>query len=159
MLADVEIADIHGQFKFNFAHPAISRDDSKAFLDQAFRLDYERNGPSLYRLARTLFQQWKEYGHDHDLRVRERVSRAAASLRGGHGAALWAMERFLRDSNATLSARIREARAEMERELGGWSRAVHRSLGAVLLWTARREAGRYPAGRVLEPRTFREARG
>jgi hypothetical protein len=33
MLRDVDYADVHGQFKFNFKHAAISRDDSKRFLD------------------------------------------------------------------------------------------------------------------------------
>lgn len=36
MLRDVDYADVHGQFKFNFRHAAISRDDSKRFLDWAF---------------------------------------------------------------------------------------------------------------------------
>ncbi len=54
MLSDVDLADIHGQFKFNFQHAAISRDDSKRFLDWAFRRDFERNGPSLYRMCRTM---------------------------------------------------------------------------------------------------------
>ncbi|MDA2930682.1 radical SAM protein, partial [Acidobacteria bacterium AH-259-O06] len=49
-LLDVDLADIHGQYKFNFQHAAISRDDSKKFLDWAFWRDFERNGPSLYRI-------------------------------------------------------------------------------------------------------------
>ena len=40
--ADVDYADVHGQFKFNFKHAAISRDDSKRFLDWAFWRDFER---------------------------------------------------------------------------------------------------------------------
>src|SRR5512142_1330327 len=43
-LLDVDLADIHGQFKFNFEHGAISRDDSKRFLDYAFLRDFQRNG-------------------------------------------------------------------------------------------------------------------
>jgi hypothetical protein len=54
MLRDVDYADVHGQFKFNFKHAAISRDDSKRFLDWAFWRDFEANGPSLYRISRTL---------------------------------------------------------------------------------------------------------
>jgi len=50
MLPNIDYADIHGQYKFNFEHAAISRDDSKRFLDWAFRLDFEKNGPSLYRI-------------------------------------------------------------------------------------------------------------
>jgi radical SAM superfamily enzyme YgiQ (UPF0313 family) len=37
LLRDVDYADVHGQFKFNFKHAAISRDDSKRFLDWRFR--------------------------------------------------------------------------------------------------------------------------
>ena len=62
MLPDVDLADIHGQYKFNFEHAAISRDDSKRFLDWAFRLDFEKNGPSLYRIWRTTLEGWKRYG-------------------------------------------------------------------------------------------------
>ena len=44
MLEGIDLADVHGQFKFNFRHAAISRDDSKRFLDWAFWRDFERNG-------------------------------------------------------------------------------------------------------------------
>ena len=62
LLADVDLADTHGQFKFNFQHPAISRDDSKMLLNRAFRLDFERNGPSLFRLMQTMMRRWQRYG-------------------------------------------------------------------------------------------------
>src|SRR5438477_4980172 len=52
-MLEVDLADIHGQHKFNFEHAAISREDSKKFLDMAFNRDFERNGPSLYRICRT----------------------------------------------------------------------------------------------------------
>ncbi len=39
MRDDVPLADIHGQWKFNWHHPHISWDDSKRFLDKAFRRD------------------------------------------------------------------------------------------------------------------------
>jgi radical SAM superfamily enzyme YgiQ (UPF0313 family) len=38
LLRDVDYADVHGQFKFNFKHAAISRDDSKRFLDPDARV-------------------------------------------------------------------------------------------------------------------------
>ena len=52
MLDGIDLADIHGQDKFNFRHAAISRDDSKRFLDWAFWRDFERNGPSLFSHVR-----------------------------------------------------------------------------------------------------------
>ena len=156
MLENVDVADIHGQFKFNFRHPAISRDESKVLLDRAFTLDYERNGPSLYRLTRTMLQRWKQYAAYPDVRVRERMAADAARLRGGYGAMLWAMENYLRRTNRVVATQIREVRLEIERELGGWSATVNRTLGPLLLWSSRRDARRHPNGRHLEPKTFVE---
>jgi radical SAM superfamily enzyme YgiQ (UPF0313 family) len=153
-LLDVDLADIHGQYKFNFRHQAISRDESKTLLDSAFRLDYERNGPSLYRMMRTMFEGWKQYRHDSDPRVCKRVQSEANQLRMGYVAALWAMEKYLKDTNAQVAERIRELRVEIHRELGIISSAVGRLAGPVALWASRREARRFPDGRTLEPRTF-----
>ena len=142
LLPDVDFADMHGQFKFNFRHQAISHDESKELLDRAFQLDFERNGPSLYRLIRTMHQRWQRYGSDADPRVRARVAVAAKQLRGGYGAALWAMERYLRGANPDVSERIRVLRMEIEREFGVVTAAVNRVLGPALLWTSRRDARR-----------------
>ncbi len=153
---DVDLADIHGQHEFNFVHPAIGAADSKKFLDYAFRRDFERNGPSLFRLVRTTFERWQRYGQESDPRIRERVQRARHQMLTGYGAVLWAMEKYFRKSNADVSARIREVRRDIEREMGGLTTLVTRSLGPLLLWTSRRDARRYPQGRRLEPRTFVE---
>jgi hypothetical protein len=61
MLSNVNLADIHGQDRFNFQHASISREESKRFLDLAFQRDYEQNGPSLYRMCRTMLQGWSRY--------------------------------------------------------------------------------------------------
>jgi hypothetical protein len=66
------------------------------------------------------------------------------------------MEKYFRTTNADVSARIREVRREVEREMGAVATLVTRSLGPLLLWTSRRDARRHPAGRRLEPRTFVE---
>lgn len=158
LLPEVDLADIHGQYKFNFKHAAIERDDSKRWLDFAFERDYEANGPSVYRMTATMLARWRRYRDDADARVRARVARDGAKLRGGYGAALWAMERYLRDSNREVSQRIRALRQEIERELGGLAGAIDRIAGPALLWAARREAALYPMGRPLEPKTFVDRR-
>jgi radical SAM superfamily enzyme YgiQ (UPF0313 family) len=159
LLPDVDQADIHGQYQFNFRHPAISREASKELLDRAFRLDFERNGPSLFRLMQTMTTRWRRYRTDADPRVRARVAVAAAQLRTGYGAAMWAMERYLRATNPDVSARIRALREETERELGLATAALNRALGPVLLWASRREHRLHPRGRAREPRTFVEHHG
>ena len=108
MLEGVDLADIHGQDKFNFEHAAISRDESKHWLDFAFRRDYERNGPSIYRICRTTLEGWRRYKNDPDPRVRARFAWEARSLSDGYAAALWAMEKHLRKTNA--GCRRRSAR-------------------------------------------------
>jgi hypothetical protein len=103
-----------------------------------------------------MFERYRRYGADGDPRVRARVARAAEQLRGGYMAALWAMERYLRPTNAAVSARVRDLRVEMGREFGALSRLAAATLGAGLAVSARREASRFPTGRPLEPRTFLE---
>lgn len=158
LLPGIDLADIHGQYKFNFRHAALPRDASKTLLDSAFRLDFRRNGPSLYRLIRTSVRGWQRYRDDPDPRVRERVNRERQRLKNGFGAALWAMEKFLEGSNGPVAERIRALRLEVERELSGLARICDHLIGSVLLWSSKREARRYPAGRPLEPRTFVERR-
>ncbi len=156
MLEDVDLADIHGQFKFNFRHAAISRDDSQRFLDWAFLRDFERNGPSLYRMCQTMFQGWRRHKDSPDPRVRARFAREMAKLSSAYSAALWAMERRLRRANRVVSERVRALRLQIGQESGAVSRLAANLLGPVLLWTSRREERRLAAGITYEPPTFIE---
>ena len=158
MLEGVDLADIHGQHKFNFQHAAISREHSKHLLDWAFRFDFERNGPSLFRICETIFQGWKRYSDHPEERVRLRVANEAAKLRTTYNAALWAMEKRLRKSNAIVAARIRELRQEIEREFGGATRLMRIVAGPILLWTSKREERQLLRGKTYEPPTFVDRR-
>jgi radical SAM superfamily enzyme YgiQ (UPF0313 family) len=154
MLSQVDPADIHGQFKFNFEHAAISREDSKRFLDWAFWRDFERNGPSLYRMCQTVLQGWRRYRDDPDPRVRERFAREAVKLRSTYNAALFAMERQFREVNHSVSEQIHSLRKQVEKEFGVGSRLNSWILGPLLLWSTRREERRLAAGKTYEPPFF-----
>jgi radical SAM superfamily enzyme YgiQ (UPF0313 family) len=154
LLNDVDYADVHGQFKFNFKHAAISRDDSKRFLDWAFWRDFELNGPSLYRISRTLLAGWRRYKDFPDPRVRQRFEREMHRLSGIYGSALWAMERQFRKVNRSGSEQIRALRQEFKKESGIVSRVMPSVLGPVLLWTTRREERRLARGTTYEPPTI-----
>jgi radical SAM superfamily enzyme YgiQ (UPF0313 family) len=158
MLTDVDLADIHGQYKFNFEHAAISRDDSKKFLDWAFLRDFERNGPSLYRIWRTTFNGWLRYKDYPDGRVRDRFEWEARQLKSASTACLWAMERRFRETNEAVGDKIRTLRRDIEKEFGLLTRLVAALAGPVLLWTSRREEKRLAAGKTYEPRTVIERR-
>jgi radical SAM superfamily enzyme YgiQ (UPF0313 family) len=156
LLTDTDLADIHGQFKFNFRHAAISRDDSKRFLDRAFRRDFERNGPSLYRMCRTLLQGWQRYKDYPDPRVRERFGREMKKLRSAYNASLWVMEREFKKVNQGVSEQIHKLRRDVEKEFPVIARLTAAWMGPILLWSARREEKRLASGRTYEPPTFIE---
>jgi len=156
LLEDVDLADIHGQYQFNFQHAAISRKDSQRFLDWAFLRDFEHNGPSLYRMCRTMLEGWRRYRDYPDARVRERFAREMSKLKSGYSGALWAMERQFREINQSVSAQINALRDDVEKELGITARLSARTLGPLLLWTARREERQLAKGKTYEPPTFLE---
>jgi radical SAM superfamily enzyme YgiQ (UPF0313 family) len=156
LLGDVDYADVHGQFKFNFKHAAISRDDSKRFLDWAFWRDFQLNGPSLYRISRTLMAGWKRYKDWPDARVRERFAGEMQRLSGVYSSALWAMERQFRKVDRNVSEQIHALRREFKQESGVMARMLPAVLGPVLLWTTRREEKRLARGKTYEPPTILE---
>jgi radical SAM superfamily enzyme YgiQ (UPF0313 family) len=156
MLDGIDLADIHGQFKFNFRHAAISRDESKELLDGAFRQDFDVNGPSLFRICQTLLNGWQRY-HDHpQARVRARFAHEARKLRTTYNASLWAMEKRLKQSNPEVSARITKLRREVEAAFGLPTRLLRMALGPILLWTSQQEDQRLANGATYEPQTFVE---
>jgi radical SAM superfamily enzyme YgiQ (UPF0313 family) len=157
-MLDVDLADIHGQYKFNFRHAAISRDDSKVFLDWAFWRDFERNGPSIFRICQTMLQGWKRYKNYHDARVRARFEWEVKQLKLAYNASLWAMEKRLKHVNESISQQIRTLRKEVEKEFGLATRSTRAFLGPVLLWASRREDRRLAKGQTYEPPTIVERR-
>ena len=74
LLPSVDLADTHGQFKFNFKHAAISRDESKTLLvikgedgDFDFRHDGTEKSSRLHRTQSLLAQCRTESIHlEHD---------------------------------------------------------------------------------------------
>jgi radical SAM superfamily enzyme YgiQ (UPF0313 family) len=156
LLRNVDYADVHGQFKFNFKHAAISREDSKRFLDWAFRRDFQINGPSLYRISRTLLAGWKRYKDSPDARVRTRFAREMGRLSGVYSSALWAMERQFRKVDRAVSEEIGTLRHEFRQESGFMGRMLPALLGPILLWTTRREERRLARGKTYEPPTVLE---
>jgi radical SAM superfamily enzyme YgiQ (UPF0313 family) len=158
LLEGVDPADIHGQYKFNFRHQAISRDDSKRFLDWAFWRDFERNGPSLYRMCQTMLQGWRRYKDYPDPRVRERFGREMKKLGSVYNAALWVMERQFAKVNRSVSEQIHCLRRQVEREFPVAARLTASLLGPVLLWSSRREERRLAAGHTYEPPAIMERR-
>jgi radical SAM superfamily enzyme YgiQ (UPF0313 family) len=155
-LLDVDLADIHGQDAFNFRHPAISREESRRLLAWAFQRDFERNGPSLFRICWTTFAGWKRYKDHPNPRVRERLRREARMLRHAYPASLWAMERRL--ANRDVAGRVRALRKELQREFGLVASLASRVLGPLLWWTSWREDRRSREAKSYNPRVIVDRR-
>jgi radical SAM superfamily enzyme YgiQ (UPF0313 family) len=158
LIPGIDDADTHGQLAFNFYHPHISREDSGRFLLQAFERDYEVNGPSVMRIARTLLQGWQRYKNHPEKRVRERFRREAEVLALGYGSALWAMERYFRDLNGPLTEKIRQLRSDFAQEFGMKTRLASPIAGRVIYQLIRREERRLHQGWTYQPSMFIEKR-
>ncbi|HET8648106.1 MAG TPA: B12-binding domain-containing radical SAM protein, partial [Vicinamibacteria bacterium] len=148
-------ADTHGQLRFNFRHPNIPAGQETDLLLRAFRTDFERNGPSVIRITRTLLRGWRRHKDDPDPRVRRRYRRECRHLATAHAGALWAARRWLAGS-AAPAARLRALQHEIGREFGLKARLLAPLIGRFLLAAMRREQRRLASGHMDEPPTFYE---
>ncbi len=158
LIPEVDDADTHGQFQFNFLHPHISREQSGEFLVRAFERDFRVNGPSILRIARTLFHGFQRYKDHPDPRVRTRYRREARVLPVSFTGALWAMEKYFKESNAALAARVSRLRSDFHMEFGASSRIAAACGGRAIRALIRREEKRLKNGWAYQPPLFVDRR-
>src|SRR5512143_192061 len=147
-------ADTHGQLRFNFRHPRIRNGEETEYLLRAFRRDFEVNGPSVARIARTLLRGWLALKDHPDPRVRDRVAFETKDLATEYAGALWASEMWFARTNPALAARLRATRHGIEREFGWRARLGAHVVGPVALATLWLEEFRLRRGLTYEPPTF-----
>ena len=153
---DVPPADTHGQLRFNYVHPHLPPGVETGLLRRAFERDFEVNGPSVLRIARTLLRGWRRLKDHPEARVRARLRRECRGLATGYAGGLWAAERWLAGKPA-LAARLRAVRQAIAEEFGWRSRLAAPVLGRLVLLALARERRRLERGRTYEPPTFYEA--
>jgi len=152
---DCADADAHGQLRFNFRHPHISDGQETEYLLRAFRRDFEVNGPSVLRIARTLLQGWRRHKNHPEARVRERFRRECRDLPTAFAGAVWAARRWL-GTDPAMAARLASLQEGLAQEFGLKARLAGPLLGRFVLWCMRREDRRLRAGWTYEPPTFYE---
>ena len=150
-------ADAHGELKFNFRHPHIRRGQETEFLLRAFRRDFEVNGPSVIRMARTILQGWLRYKNHPHARIRRRFAWDARELPVTFAGALWAAKRWFRDE-PELTAKISGILKEIHLEFGMKSRLIAPLVGRYLQGKLSREDRRLRRGWTYEPPTFYESK-
>ena len=152
--AEFPFADAHGQYRFNYRHPHFNNGEEESYLLDAFRRDFETNGPSLLRLFRVLLNGLQKH-KSHSKAVRERLAWEAAPLRSTYAGAVWAMKKYYRDS-PPLRNLAGNLLADIYAEFGWGTRLVAPLIGRYVFGRLKREELHLAAGHSYEPRSFCE---
>ena len=154
-LAEVSIADIHGQYVFNYKHPHIPEGQETEFLLRAFRRDFEVNGPSVVRIVRTVLRAWRRYRDYPNARIRARFAHEAANLPTRYAGVLWAARKYYRDDPKRVE-QIDHLLKELHAEFGWRSRLAAPITGRYLYRALMRQEEALKKGWTYEPPTFYE---
>lgn len=149
--------DVHGQYIFRQRHPHIPRGQETGILLQAFQRDFDANGPSVLRIARTVLKGWQRYKRHPDPRIRIRYTWEAKDLQVTYPATLWAAVRWFRKRNPALSKKLAGLLSEIQKEVGLKARLVAPLGGRMVLSKLKKEEQRLKSGWTYEPPTFYEA--
>jgi radical SAM superfamily enzyme YgiQ (UPF0313 family) len=153
--SELALSDSHGQLTFNHRHPHIDGEQATAFLLRAFERDFEINGPSTLRIARTRLRGFKRYQRHPDARVRRRYHWEASELATTFSA-LAAAARWRYRDNPALRDKLSHLLRELRSELGIKSWLSSLVGGPWVLRKLRQEEARLAAGVSLEPPTHYE---
>jgi hypothetical protein len=153
--SQINLADVHGQFRFNFRHPHIKEGQETEFLLRAFRRDFQVNGPSVVRMMRTMMNGWMKYKNHPESRIRKRFAREMEDMPVIYSGALWSTLRWFKD-NSMIVERMKEVLERIYREFGLKSRLAAPVVGRWILYCLRKEQKRLQAGLTYEPPTFYE---
>ncbi len=153
--SECPLPDTHGQDRFNYRHPHIPPGLESQLLVQAFKRDFQVNGPSMLRILRTTLAGWKRYKNHPDPRIRRRFAWEIEGMATTFSAVAAAAERYFRGDPA-LHASMAELLREINAEFGWVSRLFAAIGGWYVLWKIRQEERRLARGWTYEPPTFYE---
>ncbi len=152
---EFQVSDSHGQFRFNHRHPHIPAGDEERLLVQAFEKDFQLNGPSLFRLIRTILKGWQRYQSHPDKRIRNRYLADVKPLRTMYAGAVWGMRKWYRHDKV-LYQQLSDLLQDIYRTLGLQPRLVAPVVGRYVYLAMKREEKNLAAGWTIEPETFFE---
>lgn len=152
---EMKVSDSHGQYRFNHRHPHIPAGDEEKLLVKAFEQDFKINGPSLFRLIRTILKGWQRYQSHPDQRIRDRYLVDVKPLRSMYAGAIWAMKKWYR-YDKILCQQLTDLLSDIYATLGLQPRLIAPVAGRYIYWSMKREEKRLAANCSLEPQTFFE---
>lgn len=154
--SEYQEGDIHGQSIFRHRHSHLKSGQETEFIRKAFQRDFETNGPSVLRIARTVLAGWQRYKHHPNPCVRARYAWEARDLKVTYPASLWAAKTWFKERNPALAEKITELLETIKREVGIKARIVALLAGRFVLSRLRNEDKNLKAGKTYEPPTFYE---
>jgi len=154
--SEYDMADVHGQYIFNFNHPGIEAGTEPELLERAFKRDYEVNGPSTARIVRTTLAGWKRYKNHPDLRVRKRFAKEAQDLAVTFSGLVAGAKKYYKN-NPPMREKMSALLKDLHREFGLKSRLAAMLGGFYVAWSIKREVKRLADGWTYEPPTFYES--
>ena len=149
--------DIHGQSIFRHKHPHLKPGQETKFIRKAFQRDFEINGPSVLRIAKTVLAGWKRYKNHVDKCIRDRFAWEARDLMVTFPATLWAAKRWFKEKNPALAQKLSGLLDEIKREVGIKARLIVPLAGRFVWSRLRKEEKHLKSGGTYEPPTFYEA--
>ncbi|MDA8430375.1 MAG: cobalamin-dependent protein [Geobacteraceae bacterium] len=152
--AEFPFADAHGQYRFNYRHPHFKNGEEENFLLDAFRRDFDANGPSLLRLFRVLLNGWQMH-KSHSSGVRERLAWEAAPLRSTYAGAVWATKKYYQQC-AQIREKAETLLEDIYVEFGWKTRLIAPLIGRYVFKRLKKEEKLLAAGRTYEPCSFYE---
>ncbi|WP_309386490.1 B12-binding domain-containing radical SAM protein [Cerasicoccus frondis] len=147
-------SDIHGQQEFNYHHPTIPSGTEGDWVIRAFNRDFEINGPSILRIARTTLAGWKRYAQHADARIVRRFKQEASGLATTYPPVIKAAIKHFK-GNVEVQNRLRALLKDLQQTFGF---KAHLS-GLASPWVShliKAEAKRLASGWTYEPPTFYE---
>jgi len=148
--SEFPLADTHGQYRFNYRHQHIHNGREEQFILNAFRRDFEVNGPSLARLISTLLKGWQRYKDHPEKRIRDRFAREVKPLRTTYAAAVWAIKSRYR-ANQRMAEKMNSLLHNIYNTFG-WKTRIIAPLAGIYIYSAlKKEEKRLAKGLTYEP--------
>ncbi len=149
------LADAHGQYRFNYRHPHITRGREEQYIVDAFKRDFEVNGPSLARLIRTFLKGWQRYKDHPKKRIRHRFAWEVRPLRTAYAGAVWAMRKWY-SQDGRMEKKMDSLVKDLYKTFGWKTRITAPLMGRYLYLTLKKEEERLAGGWTYEPDSFYE---
>jgi radical SAM superfamily enzyme YgiQ (UPF0313 family) len=153
--SEIELADVHGQYRFNYRHYNIEEGQETEILLKAFQQDFEVNGPSVIRMMRTLMNGWMKYKNYPEARVRKRYAMQTEKMPTLYAGAIWATRYWFKD-NQRIVRNFTEVLRDVYREFGLKARITAPLVGLIVLYLLHKENKRLEDNPIYEPPTVYE---